>query len=209
MLYEPSEILLFKINKKWPNRDVSDDYVEAKRLSFSPKLDTKKTTAKVFVSQIIDYIKNNKYQPIFSIFYNNKKCSGEEKDKFWVWQEESIHQDGLVHIYFNNVLDVPNFDIPIFKDPEKSIKEKYPFPGIKPLQYKRKNNKVKVMQEKLIEAGFPINEKELGYYGKETCEAVSMYYRKSLGFNSGTIVKSGKVFGPKAWKRLQDFGHHK
>jgi hypothetical protein len=60
------------------------------------------------------------------------------------------------------------------------------------------------MQEKLIKNGLSISEKELGYYGKETCESVKLYYRRFLGINSGTIVKHGKSFGPKAWKRLTD-----
>jgi hypothetical protein len=198
-----TNIFLNKINEKWPDRNKNFDLVEINKLAFHPNLDGKKTTIKLLLSELLDYVKNDKKDlAISSIFYENKQCSGQNKNKFWIWETENIYADDLVHIHFNDVEIVPEFDIPLFKKPKKIKKKQTEFPGLKSLQYKRKNRHVKLMQTKLIESGFLINEKELGYYGKATCEAVKMYYRRNLGINSGTIVKDGKKFGPKAWERL-------
>ena len=196
-------IFLNKINEKWPTRNKDFDLVEINKITFHPNLDGTKTTIKVLLLELLDYVKNDKEDmAILSIFYNNKQCSGQYKNKFWVWEKENVYGDGLVYIHFNDVDKAPKFDIPLFKKPKRSKKKQIEFPGLKSLQYKRKNRHVKFMQTKLIESGFLINEKELGYYGKETCEAVKMYYRRNLGINSGTIIKDGKKFGPKAWERL-------
>jgi hypothetical protein len=125
MLRKPSEIFFSKINERWPKRDMSQDHFGENHIFFSTKLDLKKTTAKIFVDQLLDYVKNDKDdQEIVAIFYNNKKSSGEQKDRFWIWQEDDIHQDDLIHIYFKNSSSVPNFHIPFFSKKMKKITKK-------------------------------------------------------------------------------------
>jgi len=197
------EILFSRINEKWPKRNGAFDFIDSNKIILHPDLDKKKTTTKNFLYQLVDYAKNdNQEMAISAIVYKGYKCSGEQKNRFWTWEKEDSHQDELIHIYFNNEYSAVHFNIPLFKKTEKEESDLNKFPGVNSLQYKRKNKSVKVMQNKLIELGFSINEKELGYYGKETCEAVKLYYRKVLNINSGTIVKNGKKFGPKAWERL-------
>jgi hypothetical protein len=203
MSYSAQEILFSKINEKWPKRNEDFDFIGTNKIAFHPYLDKKKITTKNFLYQLVDYAKNDNQEiAISAIVYKGYKCSGEQKNKFWVWEKEDSHQDELIHIYFNSEYSTVCFNIPLFEKTENERDSLNKFPGINSLQYKRKNKSVKIMQNKLIEFGFSISEKELGYYGKETCEAVKLYYRKVLNINSGTIVKNGKKFGPKAWERL-------
>jgi hypothetical protein len=197
------EILFSRINEKWPKRNKAFDLVDSNKMVFHPDLDKKKTTTKNFLYQLVDYAKNdNEEMAISAIVYKGYRCSGEQKNRFWTWEKENFHQDELIYIYFNDEYNTAHFNIPLFEKTKKEESDLNKFPGVNSLQYKRKNKSVKIMQNKLIELGFSINEKELGYYGKETCEAVKLYYRKVLNINSGTIVKNGKKFGPKAWERL-------
>jgi hypothetical protein len=199
------EQFFYHLNERWPSRNKSNDFVSNQQVIFNPDLDGKKTTAKKFIQDLLSSLKNGlDGQRIYAIVYENKKASSEQKQFFWSWRQSNIYDDGLIHIYFNEekIKDSSEFNFAMFSKPQKEKKTTIDFPGIKPLQYKRRNKSVKLMQSKLIQQGFLINEKELGYYGKETCEAVKMYYRRNLGINSGTIVKDGKKFGPKAWERL-------
>jgi hypothetical protein len=199
-----SQRFLSQINDIWPKRNYEHDRISLEKASFHEELDNKKTTAKKLVFALVDLEKNGlNNERISAIVYNNKKASCEKINKFWVWEEDDSHEDALIHIYFNpkKIYDSSDFDLNIFRKPKKEKKQNQ-FPGIRYLQYKRKNRHVKIMQQKLKDAGFFISDKEFGYYGKETCKAVSEYYRLFMSMNSGTIVKDGKKFGPKGWKRL-------
>jgi hypothetical protein len=204
MLNSAAEKFIYHLNQKWPDRNMSNDLVSDQEVIFDPDLDGKKTTTKVFIQELLFCVKNNlDKERILAIVYENKKASSEQKNSFWSWQESDI-RDSLIHIYFNdlNSNNASTFNFPIFEKSKKIKKKTIDFPGIKSLQYKRKNRHVKTLQNKLNEKGFFVSEKELGYYGKETCEAVKLYYRRVLGIKSDTIIKDGKKFGPKAWERL-------
>jgi hypothetical protein len=200
-----AQTLFSQIDEKWPERNKSSDFVSLKQISFHSNLDGKKTTTKVFIDDLLHCVKNGlDNNRIVAIIYKNQRASSEQKNRFWAWESINFNNDDIIHIYFNeqNFHETEDFDITIIKKSKQKKKVSVEFPGIKSLQYKRKNKHVKKMQNKLNQKGFFISEKELGYYGKETCEAVKDYYRRVLGINSGTIIKDGKKFGPKAWERL-------
>jgi hypothetical protein len=139
---------------------------------------------------------------ISSISYQNKTACGHPINKFWIWQDsENFYETICIVFSKEKIHDDKNFSIDLFKTKTKDI-DSYPkYPGISSVKFKRKNKSVRALQEKLILKGFTISEKEIGYYGLETCEAVKKFYR-SLGIYSGTIAKEGKKLGPKGWKRL-------
>jgi len=195
---------MYHLNDKWPDRNTSNDFISEHEVVFNPNLDGKKTTTKIFIQELLFCVKNNlDNERVLAIVYENKKASSEQKNNFWSWQKNNI-DDGLIHIYFNDLhkKNISRFNFPMFEKSTKIKKKIIDFPGIKSLQYKRKNRYVKTLQNKLNEKGFLINEKEMGYYGEETCAAVKKYYRQVLKIYSGNTARDGKKFGPKAWERL-------
>jgi hypothetical protein len=203
-----ANILFSQLDEAWPKRNTEHDYVFDNTMIFDEQLDNKKTTANKLVEELISLAKNGKdLERIKSINYNSKKASSEHKDKFWTWENNFSYKPNLIAICFSedsSNIDEP-FEVNLFNKnkSEKKDKKNIPdFPGIKSLQYKRRNSHVRVLQEQLNRKGFFVPEKEFGYYGKDTCWAVKNYYRRYLGMTSGTIIKNGKRFGPRGWERL-------
>lgn len=199
------QTLLYQINDHWPKRNCQNDFIGENVIIINSDLDGRKNTAKRFVEELAYLAKDGKDDKrIKSISYNGQTASSEYKGRFWLWQKDQSKDPSLIYINLNQMeqdVDDP-FVIPLFHKKEKKKENPYKFPGVSPLQYKKRNNSVRMMQNKLIDNGFFISDKELGYYGKETCVAVKQYYRKVLLMRSGTIIKDGKRFGPQGWERL-------
>jgi hypothetical protein len=200
-----AQTLINQINKRWPNRIKNGDSFSDSCLHIDPSLEIKKTCkdAEILADQLATFAKQGlDKNRILSVSYKNKTANCYQINKFWVWQNSNTEYKTIC-IVFNKDFEHDNekFLIDFFKTKEK-VKENYPkYPGVSSLKFKRKNKSVRALQDRLLSKGFYISEKELGYYGIETCEAVSKFYR-SLGFYSGTIAKEGKRLGPRGWKRL-------
>jgi hypothetical protein len=197
--------LVKQIDQKWPERNKERDIVEKDLFVFHSDLDGSQETARRLVEEMVDSAKNGKEDNRFlCISYQGMSASGEQKDKFWKFQNDGKEDLGLIRVYFNeeNLNNFKKFNIKILEKPKKTRRKKNEFPGIHVLQFKKRNRSVKRMQDKLVSKGFFINEEEIGYYGSHTCYAVSRYYREVLGINTGNIAKNGNKFGPKAWERL-------
>ena len=202
-MHSASQTFVNHLNKIYPTRNKDNDIVTLDKVIFHNDLDGKSSTTKDLIHQIILLAKSGEDNGcIKSVSFDGKIASSEYKNKFWSW--EDYQNSELIEIIFDENIDIKFFNIPLFKIDKRKKKSRPDFPGIKSLQYKRKNKNVKAMQTLLNKKGFYISEDEFGYYGKETCEAVKLYYRRYLGINSGTIVKDGKRFGPRGWERLFD-----
>jgi hypothetical protein len=205
-IFPAAQTLISQIDKRWPNRIKEKDYFENLCIYIDPLLDGKKnsdSSAKELVDELVQLAKEGlDGQRIISISYKNKVASNHSINKFWIWQKESFVQESILIVFNDELKDKKDkFLISLFKEKTKK-RGAYPkYPGVSSIKFKRKNKSVLILQKKLIEKGFTISEKEIGYYGLETCEAVKKFYR-SLGIYSGTIAKEGKKIGPKGWKRL-------
>jgi len=200
-----AQTLINQIDARWPNRQKEKDSFSGLCLHIDSSLEIKKPyrDAEVLANQLVTLAKEGlDKKRIYSVSYKNKIASCYQINKFWTWQHNDREYETIC-IVFNKDFEHDNekFLIDFFKTKEK-VKESYPkYPGVSSLKFKRKNRSVRALQDRLLSKGFYISEKELGYYGIETCEAVSKFYR-SLGFYSGTIAKEGKRLGPRGWKRL-------
>jgi hypothetical protein len=201
-----SKALIDQVNKRWPNRIKNKDLFSDVFLYIDPRLEGEKgsyKSAETFINQMVQLAKEGLDDGrIFSVSYQNKTACSHPINKFWIWQDSENFYE-IIYIVFNKekIHDDKKFSIDLFKTKTKA-RGSYPkYPGVSSVKFKRKNKSVKVLQERLILKGFTISEKEIGYYGLETCEAVKKFYR-SLGIYSGTIAKEGKKIGPKGWKKL-------
>jgi hypothetical protein len=201
-----SKALIDQVNKRWPNRIKNKDLFSDVFLYIDPRLEGEKgsyKSAETFINQMVQLAKEGLDDGrISSVSYQNKTACSHPINKFWIWQDSENFYE-IIYIVFNKekIHDDKKFSIDLFKTKTKA-RGSYPkYPGVSSVKFKRKNKSVKVLQERLILKGFTISEKEIGYYGLETCEAVKKFYR-SLGIYSGTIAKEGKKIGPKGWKRL-------
>ena len=197
--------LIKQMNDKWPNRNTEWDVIEDDAFSFHPDLDGSPETIQQFLQELIDLAKNGEDgERIDSISFRQKIASGKQKNKFWVWQSIDDNSNGLATIKFNleNIKKIQKFNAKILSKPKKTKENPNEFPGPGVLQFKKRNKAVRSMQEKLNAAGFPIPEKEMGYYGEQTCEQIKRYYRTVLGVHSGKSAKYGTRIGPAAWERL-------
>ena len=70
---------------------------------------------------------------------------------------------------------------------------------LKPVYYKQKNIYVKNLQYCLIELGYKINQKELGYYGFSTVKAVKELYRKNAEEIYKLAKGTNKLWEIKQW----------
>jgi hypothetical protein len=201
-----SKTLVDQINKRWPNRIKNKDFFDDVFVHIDPCLEGEKgpyKSADIFINQMVQLAKEGLDEGrISSISYQNKMACSHPINKFWIWQDnENFYETICIVFNKEKIHNDKKFSIDLFKTKTKT-RGSYPkYPGISSVKFKRKNKSVKVLQEKLILKGFIISEKEIGYYGLETCEAVKKFYR-SLGIYSGTIAKEGKKLGPKGWKRL-------
>jgi hypothetical protein len=193
-----------QLNKKWPERNKGFDKIENFCFCFHKNLDGSNSSSEDLINEIIFLVKNGKdLERISAVVYKNKIASGEKKNKFWKWENFNQENDDLIEVFFNetNISNKKKFDMLILEIPKRK-RGNAPFPGIKVLQFQKRNRSIQKMQKKLISEGFGISEREIGYYGQETCAAVKRYYREVLGIYSGDAAKDGKRFGPKAWERL-------
>ena len=70
---------------------------------------------------------------------------------------------------------------------------------LKPVYYKQKNIYVRNLQYCLIELGYKINQKELGYYGSSTVKAVKELYRKNAEEIYKLAKGTNKLWEIKQW----------
>jgi hypothetical protein len=201
-----AKTLIDQVNKHWPNRIKEKDSFKDIYVHIDPSLDGEKNSYKSidnFINEMVQLAKEGLDDGrISSVSYRNKIACDQPINKFWVWQENNNSYETICIVFNREEIDNDRrFPIQMFKTKTKT-RGSYPkYPGVSSVKFKRKNRSVRIMQEKLIAMGFQIPEKELGYYGQETCEAVKKFYR-SLGIYSGTIAKEGKRLGPRGWKRL-------
>jgi len=196
---------LKQLDERWPNRNKDFDLIENEFFSFHSNLGDEKEFSDKLIDEIIDFVKNGKDDKrISAVFYKGMFASGEEIDKFWKWQNGGSYNNELITIRFNKetMKNFKKFQINLLTKPKKPRRGPNQFPGTNVLQFKKRNRSVKKLQEKLVSQGFFIDEKEIGYYGSQTCYAVKRYYREVLGVYSGSSAQHGTKFGPKAWERL-------
>jgi hypothetical protein len=198
--------LVDQVDKRWPDRIKEKDSFADTHVHIDPSLDGKKDSSKSinkFIDEMVQLAKEGRDEGrLSSISYKNKIASDQTINKFWVWQENNDSCETIFFVFnAEKIYNKKSFPIELFKTKKRSRGEYPKYPGTSSVKFKRKNRSIRTMQERLIKKGFLIPEKELGYYGQETCESVKRFYR-SMGIYSGTIAKEGKRMGPKGWKRL-------
>jgi len=217
-----------QVNRRWPNRTKRRDGwignknnhkpneegkvfaidIDENLLGPSFSLKDNEAAAQQLADELIELARRGKdFGRIKYVAYNKKIASGTKDNSFWVWRPLRKGFEKHIHISFNEdgEKETKPFFLKVFMEqpPENIVQEnKIPkYPGSEKLILGKRNSQVKLLQEKLMEKGFSIEEKELGKYGETTARAVSGFY-KSIGVNSGTIAKEGTKFGFKAWERL-------